>query len=235
MRCDSGFAWIIAFCCISTVVEGACVLPLLSNYQFNGDLTDSEGNGPPLERLPSPSSGALGAGDFSFAEDEGLRLTTDVTSGDYCIELDLNLAAANFTGFDKLIDFTSLSSFQGLTISTSSSGRLIFNGSPVGVGTLDVPAAVTIGILRTGNNVDITINGAVDGSSFVHSGNSLTTAVNKQLHFFLDEAPAGNEAGASGSVSAIRIFAVPEPSAFFLMGFLAISTWFQYWKSNLTP
>ncbi|MEM1228854.1 MAG: hypothetical protein AAGJ40_24485, partial [Planctomycetota bacterium] len=84
---------------------------LVSNYEFGNSFSDLLGNGSDLVPI---GSGSMTAGGFFFGDGDGLSLDTNLTSGDYLIELDVTFA--NLDGWDKLIDFENRLQDEGLYV-----------------------------------------------------------------------------------------------------------------------
>ena len=87
---------------------------LQSNYKFKNSLSDSLNFGSDLVPIGSPVP-VLGSGRIVFdnsSSSQGLSLNTDITKGDYRVELDIRCSTLN--GFNKLTDFQSQFSDDGL-------------------------------------------------------------------------------------------------------------------------
>ena len=164
-------AFLSFFLCLSfglnTEASAACVFSLLSHYEFKNSFADSLGVGADLVPVDGAGmdggSGTLEADSFTFGLNDGLRLSTDVTSSDFRIEMDLRFPPG-FTGsYIKLIDFLSLDFDHGFYIHPA--GGLTFY--PVGAtGSTVVPgdSDVTITIERTGSDVRMLLNGTLEAT-----------------------------------------------------------------------
>lgn len=222
--------WFVVLCSIvgqSSESSGAATLTLFSNYEFNNSYADTLGNGAELV----PIGGSLGSGSFSFDLEDGLRLPFNATfpsftDDDFRIELDLSFSQpfnTSGSGYYKLIDFKALTSEAGLYVYQSSAPNLRFFGANVlAQGTAVIPvqeppspsSQVTIGLSRTGDLVQIFVDGNLDDSfNDDQSSTDPFTNAKVELNFFVDDRGFGENT--AGNVDAIRIFTpVPEPSAF---------------------
>lgn len=196
---------------------------LIKSYDFNGDLTDTLGNGNDLVA----SGGLVSNGRYTFDHNQGLRLTSallDETT--YGIEIRLY---ADDTGADhKVIDFQDLTSDFGLYIDDG--GINFFNLPPVGAkGSVREGEnhEFTLGLSRSGGFIQLFLDGillvkALDTDQAISRGNV--------LNFFVDDLKFGQLESFSGSADFIRIHEdsttfgtspispVPVPAALWLFG-----------------
>lgn len=190
---------------------------LIKSYDFNGDLTDTLGNGLDLVA----SGGVLGGGRYTFGANEGLRLDSALVNPfDYTIEIKFELdTLAPF--WKKILDYQDLSSDTGLYVGDD---RLQFYNTTVGGPTplltnTDVIARVT----RDGATNQV--QGFIDNIlqwSFNDSANIAVPGGNI-LNFFEDDHVTSQGEPAIGSVDWIRIYhnddnvSVPEPGTLALL------------------
>ena len=177
---------------------------LLKSYDFDGDLTDTLGNGLAMTANPG---GVLAGGRYLFAVEMRFQVN-DSTAG-----------------FNKLIDFQDLASDIGLYIF---GGRIdFFTAGPLGSDAIALDSDVTVGLARAAGSISVFLNGvlqfsAVDGGEAV-SGSNI-------LNFFEDDTFTGQSEAFVGSVDWIRIHddattfgtapaaGVPEPLTLVLTG-----------------
>ncbi|MEM7469606.1 MAG: hypothetical protein AAF387_22375 [Pseudomonadota bacterium] len=204
---------------------------LVNSYEFDGDLSDSLGNGADLVA----NGGIINAGRYDFQNNEGLTLSpalSDTTT--YSIEIRY-LQNDNFGRYRKLIDYQSLSADFGLY---TLDNQPVFFGLG-GSGTDFVPADtdVTLLISRDGatNILDVRLNGVLQ-FSHLDDGSLGVSAVN-EINFFVDDTISSQTESFTGSVDYIRIYdtaVVPVPAAFpLLLSALAMGGFFA--RSTRTP
>lgn len=76
---------------LGLILSGACFVDvanagLINSYDFNGDFSDTLGNGNDLTSF----GGTVGVGSYSFADNQGFRLTSALTNtSDYAIEMNI--------------------------------------------------------------------------------------------------------------------------------------------------
>jgi PEP-CTERM motif len=195
---------------------------LLKSYDFNGDFTDTLGNGVDL----TASVGFFFGGRYFLFPNQGLRLTSALPStNDYGIEFKLTMTTA--TGFSKLVDFQDLASDFGLYESDGAGLKFVDLTGIVGTGLLD--DEVTVGLERAAGNITIFL----DGDSLLVTADPVGRAVpgSNILNFFEDDTVTGQGESFTGSVDFIRIHddsstfgmeppppAVPEPATLALLG-----------------
>ncbi|MEX2453179.1 MAG: LamG-like jellyroll fold domain-containing protein, partial [Rhodospirillaceae bacterium] len=172
---------------------------LVKSYDFNGDLTDTLGNGADLVSF----GGSLAtSGLYTFSGNQGLRLDAAlVDTSTYAIEMKVQMTS-NGSFWKKLIDYQNLTSDMGLYIRSSS--LHFYNASATGA--VGIPVLTDAVITLTRDDATDLVSGYVDGAlqwSFVDSGNLAVSASNV-LHFFIDD-NFGPE-NFPGSVDYIRIY-----------------------------
>jgi hypothetical protein len=204
-----------------TVAAGANAA-LINNYEFNGDFTDTLGNGNDLVA----TGGSLSGGRYHFTGLEGLRLTDALSSTTtYAIQIGFSMTA-NTPFWKKVIDFQDRTTDPGLYIASSSAR--FFGGS--GAGPTGIPVNTDAVLTLTRDGGTNLVEGYVDiggGDIFQWSFNdvgSLAVAGGNILNFFHDDGPSEEEM--NGSVDFIRIFdttdttitETPEPEMAALFG-----------------
>ena len=190
---------------------------LIKSYDFNGDLTDTLGNGADLVAF----GGSLGGGRYTFGNNQGLRLSSALPSTtDYTIEIKFEMTS-NPTFWNKLIDFQNRGSDTGLYVGGD---RLqFFNTTVGGPNAISLNTDVVVRLERNGTTGQVvgSTNG-VQQWSFADGGN-LGVPGGNLLHFFMDDFNTGQGETFAGSVDHIRIFdsnpdPVPEPGTLALLG-----------------
>ena len=192
---------------------------LIKSYDFDGDLTDTLGNGANL----ISSGGTVGSGAYSFAANQGLRLTSALpNTTTYGIEINFRVTDST-GGFNKIIDFQDLASDIGLYVR---SGSLDFYTAGPTAGTILLNTDYTVGLARSAGFVELFLDGVSLFS--VADGGQAISATNV-LNFFEDDHRTGQGESFAGSVDFIRIHddsstfgtapaAVPAPATLWLMG-----------------
>jgi hypothetical protein len=193
---------------------------LIKSYDFNGDLSDTLGNGLDL----TASGGTVSGGRYSFSHNQGLKLTSALPSTtDYAIELGFQINDS-LSGWNKIIDFQDLASDHGF-YEFLGAWRFL-NISSVSLGSVSLNTDVTVGLARSADTVELFINGtslgtAADGAGQAVSGSNV-------LNFFEDDFATGQRESFRGSVDFIRIHddsstfgtapaPVPEPATLLLL------------------
>lgn len=197
---------------LSHAVPAHAGFVLKSNYEFDGTLMDTLGNGADLVPVGAP---AIGAGQSSFGENDGFQLDTSVTSRTYRLEFDISFDQINT--WNKLIDFQDRTVDEGLYIGPN--GTLEFY-SDIGIGSsvLATGQTYTIGIQKTGNVVIVDLDGV---QQFRFSPSGPATSEFDRIVFFADDFEVPDE-GSIGTVSSIRIYTIPEPSSSALIVSLSV-------------
>ena len=188
---------------------------LIKSYDFNGDLTDTLGNG--LDLIAS--GGVLGGGRYTFGANQGLRLDDALPDpNDYTIEIKFQMLT--FAPFwKKVLDYQNLVTDMGLYVASDQLRFYNTTGggpTPIALNT-DVIARVT----RNGgtNQVQGFINDILQWT-FNDVGNFAVPGGNI-LNFFEDDIFTGKSETMVGSVDWIRIsstVSVPEPGTLALLG-----------------
>lgn len=190
-------------------------LVLIKSYDFNGDLTDTLGNG---NDLTSFGGNLTTPGRYTFAAGQGLDLSDafpDPT--DYAIEMRFEIDS-NIPFWKKIIDYQDLTSDNGAYIRSSS---LAFLSPGTALGGTGIPSNTdaVIRITRDGgtNEVQGFVNGNLEFSFFDTA--LAAVSVPNLLTFFVDDAISGGTEVQGGSVDYIRIFSednivVSEPGPF---------------------
>ena len=205
---------------------------LINSYDFNGDLTDTLGNGVDL----TASGGTVSGGRYSFTANQGLRLTSALPSTtDYGIEIKLQMNDG-LSGFNKLIDFQDLASDFGLYVHDAA---LQFTDFTPKIGSVSLNTDFTVGLARFGGSIELFLN----GSSVFNGADSGTRAVpfSNILNFFEDDINFGKKESFIGSVDFIRIHddsstfgtdpnVIPEPSTFCVWALLGIVGASVHWR-----
>ncbi len=169
---------------------------LLKSYDFNGDLTDTLGNGSDL----IASGGTVNAGNYTFADNQGLLLNSAlVDTASYGIEI--NVQSTNgVIGFRKLIDYQNLASDDGLYIED---GTIRFYNYASFGGAILINTNYTIAIERSAGSISVFLDNVLlftvaDVSNFAVSTGNI-------LNFFEDDTPTAQTESFSGVVNFIRI------------------------------
>lgn len=89
-----------------SALSGAEAASLYSQFLFNGGLTDQLGNS------TAAGAGTASGGDYAFAANQGLQLTTGATLASFSLVFDVALDSVS--GYKKLADFSGLGSDCGL-------------------------------------------------------------------------------------------------------------------------
>ncbi len=196
----------ISFLLLSSTAQADFVL--YSNYEFEGDLSDSLGNSADFATIGSPT---FSSGSLIVGETDGLSLSTMLTASDYRIEIDFTFSALD--RWNKLLDFEGRSSDIGLYVGPGP----VLNFYTVGSGSTQLSTNIpyTIGLEKTEGAVIVDLDGI---QQFTFSNIALATSTINSLVFFADDF-ATNVEGTDGSVDSIRFYvtAVPEPSSLILM------------------
>jgi hypothetical protein len=193
---------------------------IIKSYDFDSSLTDTLGNGVDL----TASGGAVSAGRYSFTNNQGLRLTSALSSTtDYGIEIKFQMNDS-LSGYNKLIDFQDLASDLGLY---ELNGGIRFYTASGAFGSVSLNTDFTIGLARSAGAMELFLDGVSifsgsDGSSQGVSGANT-------LNFFEDDSATGQVESFTGSVDFIRIHddsstfgtapvgTVPEPSTYAML------------------
>jgi len=169
---------------------------LLKSYDFDGDLTDTLGNG--LDLIAS--GGSIAGGRYSFIANQGLRLDSALPSTtEYAIEFKIHMD--NPTGLSKLIDFQNLAADEGLYDSDGAALEFFQLALPVGTPTRGFD--FTVGLERSAGNIEVFFDGASLFGAADPGGQAVPGA--NILNFFEDDNVNGQGESFAGSVDFIRI------------------------------
>jgi hypothetical protein len=228
--------------CVSRFFLGSALLlsisaanaALIKSYDFNGDLSDTLGNGLDLVA----SGGSVGSGRYSFDHNQGLSLTSALTdTADYGIEI--RFQGNDFGDFHKVIDFQGLASEFGLYIGDYA--VYFWDSSIWGAGSITNSIEdFTLGLSRSGGLFEFFLDGvsipndppADGGPPYIPEDPSgIGISEFNILNFFEDDLAGDNQDESfAGSVDWIRIHddsstfgdepisAVPVPAALWLFG-----------------
>lgn len=203
-------------------------------YRLDGNLLDDYA-GPAL----ISNGGTLDASGYSFGANEGLTLPLNLGAA-YTIDLRFHFDDVN-SGWNKIIDFKSLSSDNGMY---TLNGGWDFCCGP-GVGNFSsIAAGVDARLTLTRNGageVNVYINGALGRT--VGNDNGIADFAGNSARFFIDDVVTGQHEARAGRVDFIRTFngalsasqvaalsndptsPVPEPAAgaLFLLGLAGVA------------
>ncbi len=173
---------------------------LIHMYELNGTLADELG-GPALVA----DGGTLGPDRYSFGPNQGLSLTGGLlNTADYSVVLvmQMNLATAPF--FKKVLDFSNLSSDDGLYVAGNH-----FQLYPGDAGSDNVPSNTDfeVTLARDGQTGEtkVYLNGVLQ-QVYTGTASNVAIATANILKFFKDDAVSGGFESFSGSVDRILIY-----------------------------
>ena len=190
---------------------------LIKSYDFDGDLTDTLGNG--LDLISG--GGTLGGGRYTFGANQGLRLDSALANtSDYAIEIKFEFDSID-PFWKKVLDYQNLATDTGLYVAVD---RVRFYDSTAG-GPTPIPTNTDVVARITRDGATNQVQGFIDNIlqwSFNDAGNSAVPGGNI-LNFFEDDTATGKSETLVGSVDWIRIYdntpvPVPEPSTLALLG-----------------
>ena len=172
---------------------------LVRDFRFDNSLADALGS----KAVLTPSGGMLGAGQFRFEANQGLRLDRPGVGDHYTIEMTFQLHAMD--GYKKLIDFKNRETDVGLY---AYNGRLHFYSS-LGDGG-DVPAGRDVTLRLDRDAPSSTVTAFIDGQPVWQFRDFLEDAVlgDGPFYFFQDDLRTTNEASA-GVVTRLRMWDSP--------------------------
>lgn len=119
-----------------TAVGAAEAASLYSQFLFNGGLTDQLGNS------TATGAGTAAGGDYSFAANQGLRITTGTTLSSFSLVFDV--ALADPSGYRKLADFSGLGSDCGLYNHSGSTSFYCATSNSASVFAANTPTTVVL-------------------------------------------------------------------------------------------
>jgi hypothetical protein len=167
---------------------------LIHHYDLNNSLADSQGGKP----LVAHASGQLGATEYRFGPNQGLRLDEKL-GGAYTIDMVYRFDALNpFSTYTRILDFKNLASDTGLYARSGKFNLYSYNA--------------TGGKVEAGKDTRLTITRDTDKMFKLYQNGELVMSVldnysyadftASAMHFFRDD---GGEAG-RGSVDYISIY-----------------------------
>lgn len=184
---------VAAFCMLAASTASAA---LLNSYDFDGGLADTLGAGADL----TASGGTVAGGSYSFAANQGLRLTSALPSTtDYGIEIKFKVTDST-AGYNKVIDFQDLGSDRGLYVLN---GTLNFYSLGSSGGAIALGTDVVVGLARAAG----VLTGYVDGAPVfsISDGSAQAVPGSNVLNFFEDDFATSQRESFAGAVDWIRI------------------------------
>lgn len=195
---------------------------LIKSYDFNGNYTDTNGNGLNLVA----SGGSLSnSGFYTFTANQGLRLDSALADiSNYAIELRLRFDDS-VSGWNKLIDFRTLDADNGLYVRNGALNYYRGGSNNMG-GSITTGEFFTLAFVRSGSTLSAFLNNTALGSVSNDRGDAV--APDNILNFFVDDNRTGQRESFAGTVDFIRIHndastlgtsptpptqAVPEPKS----------------------
>ncbi len=213
------------------MASGIANAALLKSYDFNGDYSDTLGNGNELVA----SGGSILSGMYNFTDNQGLELTSAFTNtANYAIEMRLSVNDS-LSGWNKLIDFQELSSDNGFYLKDDNFNFYVSGSNPVG-GPVILNEFFDFAFVRSAGIITTYFNG-VALTAFNDSSNQAVSSSNI-LNFFEDDFATGQGESFIGAVDYIRIHddastfgsqptaSIPEPSilAIFALGIFGLAS-----------
>lgn len=217
--------YLIVLVFIAVTMSAPVHSALIKSYDFDGDYTDTLGNGDNLVA----SGGSISFGMYNFDLNQGLRLNNALgDTSNYAIEMRLRVNDS-LGGYNKLIDFQDLSSDIGLYLQNGAA--LFYTAANFGGG-VTLGEYFTLALVRSSNDITAYLNGSSLGT-FSDSG-SQAVSVGNSLNFFEDDNRTSQSEAFDGSVDFIRIHAdsstlgqapvgVPEPATLGLFGLMLLA------------
>ena len=189
---------------------------LVKSYDFNGDLTDTLGNGADLVA----AGGTINGGRYEFDHNQGLTLTSALPdTNNYQIEIKFQFNSTPLT-YMKLIDFEALTTDFGLYI--QSNNLRFFNDSLFGTDPISPNTEMVVVLTRNGSTNEV--KGFLDDAEqWVFNDDNLQHAIpsGNVLNFFIDDFATNQTESLAGSVDYIRIYDdIPEPATATLLGLM---------------
>ncbi|ASP49500.1 PEP-CTERM sorting domain-containing protein [Cognaticolwellia beringensis] len=217
---------ILSICCFINVANAG----LIKSYDFNGDLSDTIGNGVDM----IANGGSVTGAEYHFTNNQGLKLTSALSNtSDYAIEMRLRVIDS-LISWNKLIDFSNLVSDNGLYLLNGNFDFYVSGSNPLG-GPVNLNEFFTIAFVRSAGVITTHFNG-VALTPFNDSSNQAVPSANI-LNFFEDDTDTGGRESFVGAVDFIRIhddastfgtapINVPEPStlAIFALGMIGLAS-----------
>lgn len=212
---------------LSLVFAGSVNAALVKSYDFNGNYGDTMNNG--VNLVASGGSLTANNGFYTFAANQGLKLDSALTdTSNYAVEMRLRFDDS-ISSWNKLIDFRSLSSDNGLYILNGSINYYISGSNNLG-GSISTGEFFTLAFVRSGSTISTFLNNTALGT--FNDANNDAVAPNNILNFFVDDNRTGQREAFAGTVDFIRIHDdgstfgsqptpptqdVPEPESLLLM------------------
>ncbi len=170
---------------------------IVKSYDFNGDLSDTLGNGVNLVS----NGGTVNSGRYTFTNNQGLRLDSALpNTTDYGIEIKFQLSDV-LDRYNKVIDFRSLASDAGLYVYYNKI-KFFAAGPTGGVGAVTLNNDFTLGLSRSSGIIELFLDNV---SLFSVADNGQAVSVLNILNFFEDDGATGKSESFAGSVDFIRI------------------------------
>ena len=215
---------------VALASAGSAQAALLKSYDFDGDYSDTLGNGVNL----IPAGGSISGGRYNFSLNQGLQLLTALPSTtDYGIEIRFQVND-EVSQFNKLIDFKNLSADSGMY---QHNGGLYFysSGPQSPSGTFLLNTDHTVGLARSGGSIQVFLDGVPIAAPLGDGGN-LAVPPDNILHFFQDDAASDVFIGSAEFIRIHNDFstfglapnfapnspAIPEPTSLLLLGLGAL-------------
>lgn len=175
---------------------------IISSYDFNYSLTDTEGVGPDLEAL----GGTLTSDGYTFSDNNGLRLSMGLGAVDqYAIEVGFRVTGS-LSGYQKIIDFKELSEDYGLYMSR---GQVRFYSVSSGLASLELDKDVVVGISLLNKTISLYLDNVLLGE-FDDDGTAVAST--NVLNFFVDDFKTRQRETMSGTLNFLRFH--DHPSSF---------------------
>jgi hypothetical protein len=206
---------------ITTLANAA----MIKSYDFNGNLSDTLGNGLDLVSL----GGSVSGGQYHFDEDEGLILNSAVSSiTDFAFEIGFTSSDWQHA-WNRLVNFNT--GDEGLYYSNNGDGVGVspYSSAAYASGSLATNTAYVLSFVKSSGFYTASINGS---SVTFNDTNNYTTPSSNVLRFFQDDV----DENFAGSVDFIRIHddassfgqnaVVPAPStiAIFTLGIIGLAS-----------
>jgi hypothetical protein len=170
---------------------------LIHSYTLRGTLADAQG-GPALTAF----GGQITSLGYVFAANQGLLFSSPLfTPANFSLEFSFKFESP--TGYDKIADFSQLSSDSGFY---QRDGQLNFYNA-VSAAPLDFLPGTTVHVVLTRDSASNLVSGYVNGQSrfsFVDTGSLAVTS--GTLNFFVDDLATAQSEASAGTVSSIRIY-----------------------------
>ncbi len=205
---------------LAVMLGGTSYGALVHQYDLNNSLADNLG-GPSVVS----NGGVLGATGYTFNFAQGLSLSNAGISNVYTIDMLISFDTVCSNKWCKVIDFSNLTSDNGL-YNSPSNFEAFWVGGIIGTGTVAVgtnPAQITLSRDAAGN-VKSYLNGALQFSFVDTTNQAVFSAANNIMWFLQDEGNQGNPGEhPKGFVDYIKIYdkadalsTTPEPASFLL-------------------